>query len=64
LEREFHQILVARLERKIVELHGSSGYAAVIESLIAGDADPYVAADQLLAGIMTPDPPEDEDKDT
>jgi LAO/AO transport system kinase len=62
LEREFHQILVARLERKIVELHGSSGFAAVIGSLIAGDVDPYVAADQLLAGIMT-DPPEDEDKD-
>ena len=64
LEREFHQILVARLERKIVELHGSSGYAAVIESLIAGDVDPYVAADQLLTGTMTPDRPEDEDNDT
>jgi LAO/AO transport system kinase len=64
LEREFHQILVARLERKIVELHGSTGYAAVIESLTAGDVDPYVAADQLLAGIMTPDRPEDGDNDT
>jgi LAO/AO transport system kinase len=58
LEREFHQILVARLERKIVELHGSSGYAAVIESLASGEQDPYRAADQLLAGILVPDPPD------
>lgn len=64
LEQEFHQILVARLERKIVELHGSSGYAAVIESLTSGELDPYHAADQLLAGILVPDPAGDEDKDT
>ncbi|HXA34428.1 MAG TPA: methylmalonyl Co-A mutase-associated GTPase MeaB [Acidimicrobiales bacterium] len=64
LEREFHQILVARLERKIVELHGSSGYAEVIESLTAGELDPYRAADQLLAGIIVPDPPSDEDQGT
>jgi len=64
LEREFHQILVARLERKIVELHGSSGYAAVIESLTSGELDPYLAADRLLAGILVPDPAGDEDKDT
>jgi LAO/AO transport system kinase len=64
LEREFHQVLVARLERKIVELHGSSGYAAVIESLTSGELDPYLAADRLLAGILVPDPPGDEDKDT
>ncbi|HEX3567118.1 MAG TPA: methylmalonyl Co-A mutase-associated GTPase MeaB [Acidimicrobiales bacterium] len=64
LEREFHQILVARLERKIVDLHGSSGYAAVIESLTSGELDPYLAADQLLAGILVPDPPGDQDQDT
>ena len=64
LEREFHQILVARLERKIVELHGSSGYAGVIESLTSGELDPYHAADQLLAGTLVPDPAGDEDKDT
>jgi LAO/AO transport system kinase len=60
LEREFHQILVARLELKIVELHGSSGYAEVIESLTSGELDPYRAADQLLAGILVPDPSGDE----
>jgi LAO/AO transport system kinase len=63
LEREFHQVLVARLERKIVELHGSSGYAAVIESLTSGELDPYLAADRLLAGILVPDPPGDQDQD-
>jgi LAO/AO transport system kinase len=63
LEREFHQILVARLERKIVELHGSSGYAAVIESLASGEQDPYHASDQLLAGILVPDPAAGEDED-
>jgi LAO/AO transport system kinase len=64
LEREFHQILVARLELKIVELHGSSGYAEVIESLTSGELDPYRAADQLLAGILVPDPSDDEDQGT
>jgi LAO/AO transport system kinase len=64
LEREFHQILVARLERKIVELHGSSGYAGVIESLTSGELDPYRAADQLLAGIIVPGRPGDEDQGT
>ena len=64
LEREFHQILVARLERKIVELHGSSGYAAVIGSLTSGELDPYHAADQLLAGIIVPDDSGDQDQDS
>ncbi|HEY5251173.1 MAG TPA: methylmalonyl Co-A mutase-associated GTPase MeaB [Acidimicrobiales bacterium] len=64
LEREFHQILVARLERKIVDLHGSSGYAAVIASLTSGELDPYLAADQLLGDILVADPAVDEDKDT
>ena len=62
LEREFHQILVARLERKILDLHGSSGYAGVIESLASGELDPYDAADLLLAGIITPDPAVDRDR--
>jgi LAO/AO transport system kinase len=64
LEREFHQILVARLERKILDLHGSSGYAGVIESLASGELDPYDAADRLLAGIITPDPAADRDQET
>jgi LAO/AO transport system kinase len=64
LEREFHQILVARLELKIVELHGSSGYAEVIESLTSGELDPYRAADQLLAGILVPDPSDAEGQGT
>jgi LAO/AO transport system kinase len=64
LEREFHQILVARLELKIVELHGSSGYGEVIESLTSGELDPYRAADQLLAGILVPDPPGHEGQGT
>jgi LAO/AO transport system kinase len=64
LEREFHQILVATLERKILDLHGSSGYAAVIESLTSGQLDPYDAADRLLAGIIRPDPVDDEDAET
>ncbi len=53
LEREFHQILVARLELEIVELHGTAGYASMIEALAAGDLDPYDAADRLLAGIVS-----------
>ncbi|HEX4220325.1 MAG TPA: methylmalonyl Co-A mutase-associated GTPase MeaB [Acidimicrobiales bacterium] len=64
LEQEFHQILVARLERKILDLHGTSGYAGVIESLTSGELDPYRAADQLLAGIITPDPAGDQGEDT
>ncbi|HEY2565679.1 MAG TPA: methylmalonyl Co-A mutase-associated GTPase MeaB [Acidimicrobiales bacterium] len=64
LEREFHQILIARLERKILDLHGSTGYAGVIESLASGELDPYDAADQLLDGIITPDPAADREEET
>jgi LAO/AO transport system kinase len=59
LEREFHQILVARLDLEIVELHGTAGYASMIEAVAAGELDPYDAADRLLAGVVTAVPPED-----
>ena len=59
LEREFHQILVARLDLEIVELHGTAGYASMIDALAAGELDPYDAADRLLDGIVSSDPTQD-----
>jgi LAO/AO transport system kinase len=61
LEREFHKILVARLDLEIVELHGTAGYASMIEAVTDGQLDPYDAADRLLAGIVSPDPKPDRD---
>jgi LAO/AO transport system kinase len=61
LEREFHKILVARLDLEIVELHGTAGYASMIEAVTDGELDPYDAADRLLAGIVSPDPKQDRD---
>jgi LAO/AO transport system kinase len=62
LEREFHKILVARLDLEIVELHGTAGYASMIEAVADGELDPYDAADRLLAGIVSPDPKQDRDE--
>jgi len=54
LAREFHQILVARVEERIDTLLGDDRAAAVVADLAAGSLDPYEAADRLL-GAMLPE---------
>ena len=36
---------------------GADHLAGIIEAMVAGDLDPYEAADRLLAGMITDRPP-------
>jgi LAO/AO transport system kinase len=56
LEREFRQILVARVVQEVDGAVATGRYADVVSAMVGGDLDPYQAADQLLAGIMSADP--------
>ena len=53
LEREFHQILLARVEERIDRAVTLDRFAAIIATMTAGDLDPYEAADRLLAGMFS-----------
>jgi LAO/AO transport system kinase len=59
LEREFRQILVARVVQEIDGAVVDGRFTGVLSAMAEGDLDPYQAADRLLAGIMDvgPDPP-------
>ncbi len=48
LEREFDQILEARMGQLVAELRRAEGSSPVTEAMLAGDLDPYEAADRLL----------------
>jgi LAO/AO transport system kinase len=52
LEREFHQILLARVEQLIDQATGDDRFAGITASMVAGDLDPYEASDRLLSGIL------------
>jgi LAO/AO transport system kinase len=58
LLREFHQILVARVDEQIAVLTAADHFAGITAAMVAGDLDPYEAADRLLAGMLPggPDP--------
>jgi LAO/AO transport system kinase len=49
VEREFVQIVLATVERRITDLRGSREYMDVTDGLATGDLDPYQAADRLLS---------------
>jgi LAO/AO transport system kinase len=51
LEREFHQILVARVDEQITRLIGAERSGGILDAMLAGDLDPYEAADRLLAQL-------------
>ncbi len=58
LEREFHQILVARLTEQIDTMMTTAPFAGVLADLAAGELDPYQAADRLVTGLREgPAPP-------
>ncbi len=52
LAREFHQILMARVEERIGALEAADGTAAVLADLSDGSLDPYEAADRLLGALL------------
>ncbi|MGP8005974.1 MAG: methylmalonyl Co-A mutase-associated GTPase MeaB [Acidimicrobiales bacterium] len=56
LEREFRQILVARVEQRIRSMEGTESLGALMDALDHGDVDPYEAADRLLEEMALSDP--------
>jgi len=52
LAREFHQILLARVEHQLDALLAADRFAGVVADMSAGTLDPYEAADRLLAGLL------------
>ncbi|SMQ18988.1 LAO/AO transport system kinase [Streptomyces sp. Ag82_O1-12] len=49
--REVETIAVTALRERIGDLHGDRRLDALAERIIAGDLDPYRAADELVAGL-------------
>jgi len=54
LEREFRQILDARMGEHLDGLAATDQYARLIEALAEGGIDPYDAADRILGGGFGP----------
>lgn len=52
LEREFQQILAARVGAQVEQIAASDRAASVMAALTAGEVDPYEAADRLLADVF------------
>jgi LAO/AO transport system kinase len=52
LEREFRQILAARLDQRIDELSRTAPFVDVTEAMVAGRLDPYEAAERILAVLV------------
>jgi LAO/AO transport system kinase len=61
LDREFRQVLAARVEQRIARLRRTDVYVAVTDAMLAGDVDPYEAADRILAVLLAD--PNDDDED-
>ena len=51
LERELRQIVAQRMERRVDELVAGGSGQRLWEELLAGDVDPYTAADRLVAAL-------------
>jgi LAO/AO transport system kinase len=54
MEREFHQVLLIRLQEVINEMEDQGSFVGALEELAAGASDPYRAADEVLVrlGVM------------
>jgi len=49
--REVETIAVTALRERIGDLHGDRRLSALAEKIVAGELDPYRAADELVAGL-------------
>ncbi len=49
--REFRQILLARMAERIEEVTATDRYAPIVSSMLDGSLDPYEAAERLLAAF-------------
>jgi len=52
LAREFHQILLARVEEQLDTRLAADRFAPLVADLSSGALDPYEAADRLLAALL------------
>jgi LAO/AO transport system kinase len=52
LAREFHQILLARVEQRLDALLAADRFAPLVAEMSSGALDPYEAADRLLGGLL------------
>ncbi len=52
LAREFHQILLARMEQYLDAVMVDEQFAGVVTEMSDGTLDPYEAADRILAGLF------------
>jgi LAO/AO transport system kinase len=50
LAQELRRVLLARAEARLDELAGGEEFASAVKALVAGETDPYGAADRLLEG--------------
>jgi LAO/AO transport system kinase len=50
LAQELRRVLLARAEARLDELAGGEEFATAVKALVAGETDPYGAADRLLEG--------------
>ncbi|MEU4996984.1 methylmalonyl Co-A mutase-associated GTPase MeaB [Streptomyces sp. NPDC021622] len=51
--REVETIAVTALRERIADLHGDRRLSALAERIVAGELDPYAAADELVAGLTS-----------
>ncbi|MFJ2768028.1 methylmalonyl Co-A mutase-associated GTPase MeaB [Streptomyces sp. NPDC087300] len=51
--REVEAIAVTALRERIGSLHGDRRLSALAERIVAGELDPYAAADELVAGLTS-----------
>ncbi|MGA4839569.1 methylmalonyl Co-A mutase-associated GTPase MeaB [Streptomyces sp. G45] len=54
--REVETIAVTALRERIADLHGDVRLGALAERIVAGELDPYAAADSLVAGLTSQQP--------
>ena len=50
-EREIEAIAVASLRERMGDVHGSAALGALADRVVAGETDPYAAADELLGQL-------------
>jgi LAO/AO transport system kinase len=51
LEREFRQIVLARVERQVRSMEGTGPLDGLVDEMESGRIDPYEAADRLLGAF-------------
>ena len=53
LEREFQQIVVARVGKRIDALTGQGRFADITTAMLDGELDPYEAADRVVSEVLS-----------